>query len=143
MGKYSQGFYHKPAKDNKLLLHDLGYHDHQKNYTDMRRKPLAFQVGVGTVSYRLELLEQLSRVHNTFYVANLKKCLSNETLVTLLDEIQINSKPHFIEEPVEIRDREVRRLKQSGIPIIKVRWNSRRGPEFTQKREDQFQKKYP
>ncbi|GKE65803.1 hypothetical protein Tco_1519964 [Tanacetum coccineum] len=121
MGKYSHGFYHKPAKDNKLLLHDLGNQDHQKNYANVRRKPLKFQVG-GTVACRLELPEQLRGVHNTFHVANLKKCLSNKKLVTLLDEIQINGKPHFIEEP---------RLKQSGIPIVKVRWNSRRGPEFT------------
>ncbi|GKA17691.1 hypothetical protein Tco_0697528 [Tanacetum coccineum] len=145
MGKYSHGFYHKPAKDNKLLLHDLGVIRFGKRGKLNPRyiRPFKILAKVGTVSCRLELPEQLRGVHNTFHVANLKKCLSNETLVTLLDEIQINSKPHFIEEPVEIRDREVRRLKQSGIPIIKVRWNSRRGPEFTQKREDQFQKKYP
>ncbi|GKE33340.1 putative reverse transcriptase domain-containing protein [Tanacetum coccineum] len=98
---------------------------------------------VDTVSYRLELLKQLSRVHSTFYVSNLKKCLSDETLVIALDEIQIDTKLHFIKEPVEIIDRKVKHLKQSHIPIAKVRWNSRRGPEFTWEREDQFQKKYP
>ncbi|GKD56227.1 hypothetical protein Tco_1289614, partial [Tanacetum coccineum] len=66
------------------------------------------------------------------------KCLSDETLVIPLDEIQIDDKFHFIEKPVEIIDREVKRLKQSRIPIVKVRWNSRRGPEFTWEREDQF-----
>ncbi|GJY10450.1 putative reverse transcriptase domain-containing protein [Tanacetum coccineum] len=60
-----------------------------------------------------------------------------------LDEIRIDDKLRFVEEPVEIMDREVKRLKQSRIPIIKVRWNSRRGPEFTWEREDQFRKKYP
>ncbi|GKF14025.1 hypothetical protein Tco_0055487, partial [Tanacetum coccineum] len=152
-------------------------HDRQKSYTDVRRKPLEFQVGdkvmlkvspwkgvirfgkrgklnpryigpfkiiaeVRTVAYRLELLEQLSRVHSTFHVSNLKKCMSDEHLAIPLDEIQVDDKIHFIEEPVEIMDREVKRLKQSGIPIVKVRWNSRRGPEFTWEREDQMQKKY-
>ncbi|GKB00829.1 hypothetical protein Tco_0828873 [Tanacetum coccineum] len=77
-----------------------------------------------------------------FYVSNLKKCLSDETLAIPLDEIQINDKLQFTEEPVEIMDREVKCLKQSRIPIVKVRWNSRRGPEFTWEREDQMQKKY-
>ncbi|GJX09120.1 hypothetical protein Tco_0198979 [Tanacetum coccineum] len=82
------------------------------------------------------------RVHSTFHASNLKKCLSDESLVIPLDEIHIDDKLHFVEEPVEIMDREVKRLKQSRIPIIKVRWNSRRGPEFTWECEDQYQKKY-
>ncbi|GKE86074.1 hypothetical protein Tco_1559816 [Tanacetum coccineum] len=73
----------------------------------------------------------------------MKKCLSDETLDIPLDEIQVDDKLHFIEEPVEIMDDEVKRLKQSHIPIVKVHWNSRRGPEFTWEREDQIQKKYP
>ncbi|GKG31335.1 hypothetical protein Tco_0423823, partial [Tanacetum coccineum] len=60
-----------------------------------------------------------------------------------LDEIQIDDKLNFIKEPVEIMDREVKRLKQSHIPIVKILWNSRRGPEFTWEREDQMKKKYP
>ncbi|GJS79768.1 putative reverse transcriptase domain-containing protein [Tanacetum coccineum] len=83
------------------------------------------------------------RVHSTFHVSNLKKCLSYETLAIPLDEIQIDDKLHFIEEPVEIMGREVKRLKQSRISIVKVRWNSRIGPEFTWEREDQMLKKYP
>ncbi|GJW27205.1 putative reverse transcriptase domain-containing protein [Tanacetum coccineum] len=71
------------------------------------------------------------------------KCLSGEPLAIPLDEIHINDKLHFVEEPVEIMDREVKRLKQSRIPIIKVQWNSMRGLEFTWEREDQFRKKYP
>ncbi|GKC80588.1 hypothetical protein Tco_1131362 [Tanacetum coccineum] len=98
---------------------------------------------VGTVSYRLELPQKLSRVHSTFHVSNLNKCLFDETLVILLDEIHIDDKLHFVKELVEIMDCEVKRLNQSRIPIIKVRWNSRRGPEFTWEREDQFKKKYP
>ncbi|GJV69762.1 putative reverse transcriptase domain-containing protein [Tanacetum coccineum] len=85
----------------------------------------------------------LSRVHSTFHVSKLKKCMAEEPLAIPLDEIQTDGKLHFIEEPVEIMDREIKRLKQSRIPIVKVRWNSKRGPEFTWEREDQMQKKYP
>ncbi|GJW75089.1 hypothetical protein Tco_0134459 [Tanacetum coccineum] len=127
--------------------------DRQKSYTDLKRKPMDFQVGdkvmlkvsprkgvirfgkqrklnpryvgpfkvlekVGSVAYKLELPQELSRVHNTFHL-------------------------QFVEEPVEIMDREVKQLRRSCVPIIKVRWNSRRGPEFTWEREDQFRKKYP
>ncbi|GKC58667.1 putative reverse transcriptase domain-containing protein, partial [Tanacetum coccineum] len=105
--------------------------------------PFKIITKVGTVAYQLELPEQLSRVHNTFHISNLKKCMSDKTLAIPLDEIQVDNKLHFIEEPVEIMDREVKRLKQSRILIVKVRWNSRRGPEFTWEREDQMQKKYP
>ncbi|GJW90483.1 putative reverse transcriptase domain-containing protein [Tanacetum coccineum] len=110
--------------------------DRQKSYADGKLNPhyiRPFKIisKVGTISYRLELPEQLSRVHSTFYVSNLKKCLSDETLAIPLDEIQIDDKQQFTEEPVEIMDREVKRLKQIRIPTVKVRWNSRRGPEFT------------
>nr|GEU54191.1 DNA/RNA polymerases superfamily protein [Tanacetum cinerariifolium] len=87
--------------------------------------------------------QQLNRVHNTFHVSNLKKCLVDKPLAIPLEEIQIIDKLNFIEEPVEIMDQEVKRLKQSRIPIVKVRWNSIRGPEFTWEREDQMKKKYP
>ncbi|GKD34458.1 hypothetical protein Tco_1249967 [Tanacetum coccineum] len=98
---------------------------------------------VGDVAYKIELPQELSRVHNTFHVSNLKKCYFDEPLAVSLDGIHINDKLHFVEEPIEIMDREVKRLKQSRIPIVKVRWNSKRGHEFTWEREDQFQKKYP
>ncbi|GKB83376.1 putative reverse transcriptase domain-containing protein [Tanacetum coccineum] len=114
--------------------------DRQKSYADVRCKVLA---KVGTVAYRLELPQQLSRVHSTFHVSNLKKCLSDEPLAVPLDDIHIDDRLRFVEEPVEIMDREVKRLKRNRIPIIKVRWNSRRGPEFTWEREDQFKMKYP
>ncbi|GJT48980.1 putative reverse transcriptase domain-containing protein [Tanacetum coccineum] len=67
----------------------------------------------------------------------------DEPLAIPMDEIQIDDKLNFIEEPVEIMDREVKRLKQSRFLIVKVRWNSRRGPEFTWEHEDQMKKKYP
>ncbi|GJY90724.1 putative reverse transcriptase domain-containing protein [Tanacetum coccineum] len=80
---------------------------------------------VGTVAYKLELPQQLSLVHNTFYVSNLKKCLSDESLVISLEELRVDDKLRFVEEPVEVMDREIKQLKRSRIPIIKVRWNSK------------------
>nr|GFB39458.1 putative reverse transcriptase domain-containing protein [Tanacetum cinerariifolium] len=93
---------------------------------------------VGMVTYRLELPEQPSRVHSTFYVSNLEKCFPDEPLAIPLDDIQIDDNLNFIEELVKIIDREVKRLKQSRIPIVRVRWNSRRGPEFTWECKDQM-----
>nr|GEV66422.1 putative reverse transcriptase domain, ribonuclease H-like domain, aspartic peptidase domain protein [Tanacetum cinerariifolium] len=126
--------------------------DRQRSYADVRRKPLEFQVGdrvmlkvspwKGVVRFG-KRGKLNSRVHSTFHVSNLKKCLSDEPLAVPLDEIHIDDKLCFVEETVEIMDCEVKRLNQSHIPIIKVRWNSRRGPEFTWEREDQFRKKYP
>ncbi|GJW77796.1 hypothetical protein Tco_0139478 [Tanacetum coccineum] len=98
---------------------------------------------VGDVAYRLKLPQQLSRVHNTFHVLNLKKCLFDESLVNPLDGLRIDNKLHFVKEPVEIMDHEIKQLKRSRIPIIKVRWNAKRCLEFTWEREDQFKKTYP
>ncbi|GJW23771.1 putative reverse transcriptase domain-containing protein [Tanacetum coccineum] len=89
------------------------------------------------------ITDRLTKVHSTFHVSNLKKCLSDEPLTIPLDEIHIDDKLHFVEELVEIMDREVKRLKQSRIPIFKVRWNPRRGPKLTWELEDQLRKKCP
>nr|GFB79406.1 putative reverse transcriptase domain-containing protein [Tanacetum cinerariifolium] len=117
--------------------------DRQKSYADLKRKPMEFQVG-DKVMLKVSPWKEVvrfgkqgklnPRVHNTFYVSNLKKCLADEPLAVPLDGLH---------EPVEIMDREVKRLKKSQIPLVKVRWNSKRGPEFTWEREDQFRKKYP
>ncbi|GJY19227.1 putative reverse transcriptase domain-containing protein [Tanacetum coccineum] len=91
--------------------------------------------GQNPVAYKLELPEELSNIHNTFHVSNLKKCLSGESLVIPMKEFQLDDKLNFVEEPVEIIDREIKQLRQSRIPIVKVRWNSKRGPEFKWERE--------
>ncbi|GJV03174.1 hypothetical protein Tco_1336743 [Tanacetum coccineum] len=114
--------------------------DQQRSYAKVRRKPLEFQVGdrvmlkvspLGLVAYKLELPEEHSSIHNTFYISNLKKCSSDESLIIPMKEFQLDDKLNFVEEPVEVMDREIKQLKRSRIPIIKVRWNSKRGPEFT------------
>nr|GEY10294.1 putative reverse transcriptase domain-containing protein [Tanacetum cinerariifolium] len=104
--------------------------------------PFKILAKVGTLAYRLELPEQLSRVHITLHVSNLKKCFVDEPLTILLEEIQIDDNLNFIDEPVKIMDRQVKWLKKSRILIMKVRWNSRQGPKFTWEREDQMKKKY-
>ncbi|GKE85262.1 putative reverse transcriptase domain-containing protein [Tanacetum coccineum] len=106
-------------------------------------RPFKVLEQVGSVAYKLELPQELSRVHNVFHVSNFKKCYADEQLVVQLDGLHFDDKLHFVEEPVEIMDREVKRLKRSRIPVIKVRWNTRRGPELTWEREDRFRKKYP
>ncbi|GJX47864.1 putative reverse transcriptase domain-containing protein [Tanacetum coccineum] len=93
---------------------------------------------IGHVAYRLRLPEELSGVHDTFHVSNLKKCLADTSLHVPLDEIKVNKTLCFVEEPVEIMDREVKSLKRSRILLVKVRWNSKRGPEFTWEREPDY-----
>ncbi|GJT07638.1 putative reverse transcriptase domain-containing protein [Tanacetum coccineum] len=152
--------------------------DHQKKYSNKRRKPLEFSVGdyvllkvspwkgvvcfgkkgklasrfvgpfkiiekVGPVAYILDFPEELNGVHDTFHVSNLKKCFADPTLQVPLDEIRVDAKLNFVEEPVEILEREFKKLKRSMIAIVKVRWNSKRGPKFTWEREDQMKLKYP
>ncbi|GKD51582.1 putative reverse transcriptase domain-containing protein [Tanacetum coccineum] len=97
----------------------------------------------GPVAYKLELPEELRNVHNTFHVSNLKKCLSDESLIIPMKELRVDDKHNFVEEPVEIMDGKVKQLRQSRIPIVKVRWNSKRGPEFTWESEDEIRAKYP
>ncbi|GJZ97539.1 putative reverse transcriptase domain-containing protein [Tanacetum coccineum] len=97
---------------------------------------------VGPVAYRLYLPEELNGVHDMFYMSNLKKCLADPTLQVHLDKIRVDAKLNFVEEPVEILEREFKKLRHSRIAIIKVWWNSKRGPEFTWEREDQMTLKY-
>ncbi|GJX20986.1 putative reverse transcriptase domain-containing protein, partial [Tanacetum coccineum] len=105
--------------------------------------PFNILARVGHVAYTLELPEELKGIHSTFHVSNLEKCLAEGDIVVPMDEIQLDDKLHMIEELVEVVDREVKRLKQSQIPVVKVCWNSQKGPEFTWEHEDQIRKKYP
>ncbi|GKA07954.1 putative reverse transcriptase domain-containing protein [Tanacetum coccineum] len=132
--------------------------DRQKSYADNRRKPLEFEKGklapryvgpfeilkrIGPVAYRLRLPEELSSVHDTFHVSNLKKCLTDANLHVPLYEIKVDKTLRFVEEPIQIMNHEVKSLKRSKISIVKVRWNSKRGPEFMWEREDHMKAKYP
>ncbi|KAC9475837.1 hypothetical protein E3N88_45766 [Mikania micrantha] len=105
--------------------------------------PFEITQRIGPVAYRLRLPDELSGVHDVFHVSNLKRCLADESLIILLEKVLVDEQLHFIEEPVEIMEREVKKLKRSRIPIVKVRWSSKRGPEFTWEREDNMKAKYP
>nr|GEU80554.1 putative reverse transcriptase domain-containing protein [Tanacetum cinerariifolium] len=123
--------------------------DRQKSYADLKQRLMEFEVGdrvmlkvlpwKGVVRFGKR---ELSRVHHTFHVSNLKKCYADEPLVMSLEGIHIDDRLQFVEEPVEIMEWEIKRLKRSRIPLVKVRWNSRRGLEFTWEHKDSFRKKY-
>ncbi|GKE53427.1 putative reverse transcriptase domain-containing protein [Tanacetum coccineum] len=114
--------------DNLVVIRDRhkAARDSQKSYADNRRKPLEFQVGdhilerISPVGYRLRLPKELSSVHDTFHVSNLKKCLADANFCVPLDEIKVDKTLRFVEEPLEIMDREVKTLKRSKTPIVKV-----------------------
>ncbi|GKB73952.1 hypothetical protein Tco_0935364 [Tanacetum coccineum] len=98
---------------------------------------------INLVAYKLRLLEELNSVHDTFHVSNLKKCLADANLHVPLNEIKVDKTLCFVEKPVEIMEREIKKLKRRKIMLVKVRWNSKRGPEFTWEHEDQMRTKYP
>ncbi|GJY49599.1 putative reverse transcriptase domain-containing protein [Tanacetum coccineum] len=99
-------------------------------------RPFEIIEKIGPVAYRLDFPKELAGVHDTFHVSNLKKCLADPTL-------QVDAKLDFMKEPVEILEKEFKKLKRSRIAIVKVRWNSKHGHEFTWEHEDQMKLKYP
>ncbi|GKA50413.1 putative reverse transcriptase domain-containing protein [Tanacetum coccineum] len=125
--------------------------DHQKSYADKRRKPLEFSVGdyvllkvspwKGVVRFGKKG-KLAPRFVGPFEIIE-KKCLADPTLQVRLDKIRVDAKLNFVEEPVEILERQFKKLKRSRIAIVKVQWNSKYGPEFTWEREDQMKLKYP
>ncbi|GJZ33692.1 hypothetical protein Tco_0579128 [Tanacetum coccineum] len=121
--------------------------DRQKSYAHKRRKPLEFEhrgyvdllrflKGSGPVCLSVKIARRVWCLHDTFHVSNLKKCLADASLRVPLDKIKVDKTFHFVKEPVEIMDREVKSLKRSRILLVKVHWNSKCGPEFTWERND-------
>ena len=98
---------------------------------------------IGPVAYKFKLPQELSSIHDTYHVSNLKKFITDESLAIPLDEIHVDEKLQFVEEPLEIMNRKVKQHRRTQIPIVLIRWNSPRGPELTWEREDQMKQKYP
>ncbi|GJV47380.1 hypothetical protein Tco_1437592 [Tanacetum coccineum] len=123
-----KALYHTTEKIVQIKNSVQAARDRQKSYADVRRKPLEFQVGdkvmLKVSPWKGVIRFGKRRKLNPGYIGPFKKCLSHESLVIPLEEIQIDDKLHFIEEPIEIIDREVKQLKQSRISIIKrYIWN--------------------
>ncbi|GKE94812.1 hypothetical protein Tco_1579667 [Tanacetum coccineum] len=125
--------------------------DRPKSYDDLKRKPMEFEVG-NMVMLKFSPWKGVVRFSkqgkfNLRYVGPFKvlakKCYTDEPLVMPLEGIYVDDELQFVEEPIEIMEREIKRLNQSQIPLVKVRWNTRRGPEFTREREDSYKQKYP
>nr|GEZ53068.1 putative reverse transcriptase domain-containing protein [Tanacetum cinerariifolium] len=128
--------------ENRLIGPEMGAVRFEKKGKLSPRYVGSFEIleRIGPVAYRLRFPQELSSVHDTFYVSNLKKCLVDANLHVPLEEIRVDKTLRFVEEPHEITGRKVKKLSRSRIPIVKVHWNSKRGPEF---REDFMKAKYP
>nr|GEY66270.1 hypothetical protein [Tanacetum cinerariifolium] len=131
----------------QIKKHLLTARSRQKSYVDLKKRLAEFEVG-DKVMLKVSpwrgviCFEERGKLSPRF-IGPFKRCFVNDNVVILLDEVQLEDNLHFVKKPVEIMDKEVKRLKQSRIPIVKVRWNSRRGPEFTWEREEFFRSKYP
>ncbi|KAJ0565664.1 putative Chromo-like domain superfamily protein [Helianthus annuus] len=85
----------------------------------------------------------MAGIHDVFYVSNLKKCLADESLVVPLKDIEVNEQLKFVERPLQIEDWKVKNLKHKRLVLVKVKWDSKRGPEYTWELESEMRKKYP
>ncbi|KAJ9544304.1 hypothetical protein OSB04_024011 [Centaurea solstitialis] len=136
--------------------------DRQKSYADKHRKDIEFQVGdqkgklspryigpfriterIGAVAYKLDLPVELGGVHNTFHVSNLRKCLAEPETAIPLQDIEVDRKLNFVEEPVPMTDRKIRKLRNKEISLVKIQWKSHKGQEATWEAESEMRAKYP
>nr|GFA98447.1 hypothetical protein [Tanacetum cinerariifolium] len=144
---YNNSYHASIKADPFEALYGRKCRSRQKSYTDLKRRMTEFEVG-DNVMLKVSPWRGVIRFGkcgklSPRFIGPLKRCFVNDDVVIPLDEVQLDDKLHFVEEPVEIIDREVKRLKQSRNLIVKVGWNSRRGPEFTWKHEDFFRSNYP
>ncbi|KAJ9551511.1 hypothetical protein OSB04_015556 [Centaurea solstitialis] len=105
--------------------------------------PFTILERVGEVAYKLDLPENLRGIHNTFHISNLRKCLAKADMSIPLQEIEVDDKLNFIEQPELVLDRQIRKLRRKEIPFVKVQWRYHRGPEATWELEEEMRKKFP
>ncbi|KAK1429939.1 hypothetical protein QVD17_12297 [Tagetes erecta] len=105
--------------------------------------PFEITARVGPVAYRLKLPEQLQGIHDTFHISNLRKCHVDDVQQVPLEDVRIDEKLNFVEEPLHIEDRKIKKLRRKEIPLVKVKWNARHGPDFTWELESEMKEKYP
>ena len=98
---------------------------------------------IGKVAYRLELPEELSLIHDTFHVSQLRKCIVDETAVVPLEDIQIDERLNYVEKPIAILERKVKTLRNKEIGTVKVQWQHRKGSEWTWEPEAEMRAHYP
>lgn len=98
---------------------------------------------IGPVAYQLQLPEEMVGIHDIFHVSNLKKCLADELLVVSLKDIEVNEQLKFVERALQIEDRKIKNLKHKRLVLVKAKWDSKRGPEYTWELESEMQRKYP
>ncbi|KAK9050372.1 hypothetical protein SSX86_000897 [Deinandra increscens subsp. villosa] len=105
--------------------------------------PFKILARVGKVAYQLELPEELSGIHNTFHVSYLRKCLADESAYVPLDDLVIDDKLNYVERPIAILDRKVKRLRNKEVNQVKVQWEHRKGSDLTWESEEEMQRYYP
>ena len=98
---------------------------------------------VGKVAYRLELPEELSLIHNTFHVSQLRKCVVDESAVISLEDIQIDERLNYVEKPIAVSERKTKTLRNKTINLVKVQWQHRKGSEWTWEPESEMRSNYP
>ena len=92
---------------------------------------------------RLDLSEELSQIHNTFHVSQLRKCVTDEAVLILLDDIQVDESLNYIERPIEFLDRKTKVLRNKEVKLVNVQWQHHSGSEWTWEPEDEIQEHYP
>ena len=105
--------------------------------------PFKVTTRVGKVAYRLELPAELSSIHNTFHVSQLRKCVADETSVVPLEDITVDEGLNYVEKPIAILDKKTRETRGGQVALVKVQWQHRKGSEWTWEPEDEMRQHYP